>query len=136
MLLEEGRLREAEDQIGEAVDILRATLSEDHLYTAILSGSLGLVVCENGRFDEGERILRAGIATMREQLEADHWRIAVANRNLGVCLLGRGAWEEAEMLLRESHARLAEERGDDASVVQEAAEWLRELEIVRGDQSG
>jgi len=136
MLLEDGRLREAEDQIGEAVDILRATLSEDHLYTAILSGSLGLVVCENGRFDEGERILRAGIATMREQLEADHWRIAVANRNLGVCLLGRGEWEEAEMLLRESHARLAEERGEDARVAQEAAEWLRELEIVRGDQSG
>jgi serine/threonine-protein kinase len=135
MLLEEGRLREAEDQIRTGVDILRATLSDDHLYTAILSGSLGLVVCENGRFDEGERILRAGIATMREQLETNHWRIAVANRNLGVCLLGSGDWDEAEMLLRESHARLAEERGDDARVAQEAAEWLRELERVRGGQA-
>jgi tetratricopeptide (TPR) repeat protein len=102
LLSEEGRSREAEGLLREALDIIEKTWGRDHPDYEMALLTLGCVLSEQGRYIEAEGFLRQALAIADQMLSLDHPGASL--HALAELLLNQGRDSEAEALLRQSLA--------------------------------
>ncbi|MEM0962538.1 MAG: serine/threonine-protein kinase [Bacteroidota bacterium] len=96
----QGRLPEAERQATRAVEVIRATVGNDHPYTAIIGMTLASVRAARdpaGALDEVREAVEATDAAFGE----GHWRGAIARTHLSRTLLQTGDGAGARRLIGE-----------------------------------
>ena len=118
----QGRLGDAERELGRAVEILRATAAPPlHLRHAELA--LGAVLCDGGRAADGLTSIEAVVTEDAVRLEG--WQEAEVTIERARCLdVLAGVWDAAA--LEDAHRVLAATRGPDAWITRRA-ERLRSL---------
>lgn len=74
LLMDAGRLDEALAEFDRIDPVMRATLGDDHLYVAILTGNRGQCLARLGRLDAAREALDASHARLLAALGAEHPR--------------------------------------------------------------
>ncbi len=74
LLMDAGRLDEALAEFDRIEPVMRATLGDDHLYVAILTGNRGQCLARLGRLDAARSALEASHARLLAALGAEHPR--------------------------------------------------------------
>ncbi len=82
LLLSQGRLVEAREQLDRADKIWQASLPEAHWRRAELLVALGDLTRREGRPEAGRRLMESGIDQLRQGRGSQHWRTRAAARQL------------------------------------------------------
>ena len=82
LLLSQGRLAEAREQLLRAESIWLDSLPEEHWRRAELLVALGDLTRREGRPEEGLELMEVGISRLRKNRGPDHWRTRTAVRLL------------------------------------------------------
>src|SRR5207244_2233638 len=102
LVLWEGRLKEAEGFLRQALDLKRKLFGEGHYELASTSHNLALVLRDRGEFDQAESIERQGLAIITRVAGAGHPGAIDGRSNLATILRRRGAGLGDEACFRES----------------------------------
>jgi tetratricopeptide (TPR) repeat protein len=95
---ETGRMQEAEELYGQALDVYRHTSDAEREVKTL--NNLGRVFAEQAQYKEAERLYREAMAVAESRLGSSHPGFALGIGNLGKLLIERGKYKEAEPLLR------------------------------------
>jgi esterase/lipase superfamily enzyme/Flp pilus assembly protein TadD len=98
----EGRLKQAEAEAKQALDIRNKEFGGDSLRAAGALNILGAIQESLERFPEAEVAYREALRIRSAKLPADHPDLATSNARLGGLLKSRGRLPEAEVLLQEA----------------------------------
>ncbi|KAL1503881.1 hypothetical protein AB1Y20_012344 [Prymnesium parvum] len=112
MLLEQGKLEEAEPLLREAAEARRAALGDRHEETLSSINNLAGLLLEQGRREEAEGLYREALQARRETLGDRHESTLTTMSNLGSLLNDQGRLEEAAGLYREALEARRETLGD------------------------
>jgi len=102
----QGRYREAEACLTQALEIIWRRSGRDHLHAAYTLLKLADLANAEGQHRRAESLTNDALRVLRAKLPAGHWRIGVAESTLGAALTGQGRYPEAERLLLASYAVL------------------------------
>ncbi len=96
-----GRLGEAEPLAGDALEMNRRLLGDDHPHTATTRWGVAMIQLERGRLREAEGLLRETLDAYEGVLDDSHRLVVAARASLARTLLRRGQLHEAESLARQ-----------------------------------
>ena len=135
VLMQQGKLDEAETQLRDALDKRRRVLGEDHADTLTTMTFLGRLLKERGKLEETERYAREVLKKRRRVLGEDHPDTLISINNLGTLLYAQGKVSEAETYIRESLDKsrrlLGEEHSDTIASINNLASLLHEQGKLR-----
>ena len=98
ILVELGKLREANAIYLRALRAYRRKFGTNHYETASLLSNLGALYLKAGRLDKAEQTLRRAARVLEDVLGRNHPRLATVLNNLAVVCVGRGKSVEADAL--------------------------------------
>jgi serine/threonine-protein kinase len=127
LMLSQRRYPEAAHWAREVLALRGRTLPDSHPAVSTAMGVLGRALGAMASLAAGERWLRESLALRRRTLPEGHWMIASSESILGEHLARAGRYAQAESLLVASAGKLAEIRGENATVVQDARARLVSL---------
>ena len=113
MLLRQGRLDEAADELRTALRILEVAVGPEHPSVAKTHNNLGGVLLSGGEYDEAAEHLRRSMELWVTIGGTDHPALANCRHNLGIALKEQGKLLEAEESLRAALAQRTEALGAD-----------------------
>ena len=117
----------ADNEIGQAIDILRRTLGPRHQAVGTAVNDSATFLIARGQFDKALPILEEALAIFRETLGDDHPEVAVINENVANVLYRLNRAPEAAARLEDVLAVRRKALGDDSMVV---ARTLQNMGVV------
>ncbi len=130
-LRDQGRSRQAEVALREALALYRRVLGDSHVQVSVGLNNLALLLRDRGDNADAEPLYREALAIHRQALGSDHPDLAFPLTNLARLLHERGELEEAEALLREG-LELRRRKVPDHPSLATSLVWLGNLLIDRG----
>ncbi len=100
LLVEQGRVSEAELQFGRALQIQIETLNEGHPVVALTRARLAGVLDAQGKSARAATEARGALAVQRETLPPEHLDIAHSHNVLGNALVAQGEYARGEVEYR------------------------------------
>ncbi|KAK2666295.1 hypothetical protein RAB80_017952 [Fusarium oxysporum f. sp. vasinfectum] len=94
----EGRWKEAEELLGEVVEVRKTTLGEEHPSTLTSMANLASTYKDQGRWKEAEELEVTVIERMKRVLGEEHPDTLTSMGNLALTYWKQGLWKEAEEL--------------------------------------
>ncbi|VTT97339.1 serine threonine protein kinase : Probable serine/threonine protein kinase OS=Blastopirellula marina DSM 3645 GN=DSM3645_26589 PE=4 SV=1: Pkinase: TPR_12: TPR_12: TPR_10: TPR_10 [Gemmataceae bacterium] len=99
--LDQGRVREAEPLLNEAIQLRRKRFGDDHVEMASSLQSMGVLHISTGEFERAGPELERALELRRKYLDDDHVLVADTLFYLGLQRLVYGEFPQAERYLRE-----------------------------------
>ena len=114
LLMQEGKLREAEPLMRDTMRDNIKLHGERHPKTLIAMTKLGQLLVSLGRprLAEAETLLSEALKAKEETLKHGHISTLVSKSSWGQLLAEKGKWQNAEIVLREVHALKEEKLGE------------------------
>ncbi len=97
-----GRLAEAEEACGQALEIMKRSELRGDTDVAALLNNMAVMYAEQGEFDGAQRMLEQAIEALEFSVGAESPYVLGAKQNLGQMLYSGGKYAEAESVLREA----------------------------------
>ena len=119
-----GKTVEAEKAYEDSLSILRETIGDEHVETALPLIGLGKMLTLAGRAGDAEPFLRKALVVRLASLSPESSAVALARLALGSCLSALRRFDEAEPLLLKSHATLRARLGPSDKDTLRAAKRL------------
>ncbi len=107
ILMNNGRLLEAEPLMREALGTLRRVLGDEHRNTLASIGNLGQLLQAQGRLAEAEPYVREALETSRRVLGNEDPDTLAAINNMGILLQGQGLHAQGKLAEAEPYLREA-----------------------------
>jgi eukaryotic-like serine/threonine-protein kinase len=126
-----GRLDQAGELLGRALERRRAVFGQDHPEVGRSLVALGLLESARGRYPEAESQVRAGLAMLRRHRPADDPDLARAISALGKVLENEGKYPEAIRVLEEA-VRLQSRRPTSEADLSESLTELANCQFYTG----
>ena len=102
VLRQQGRLDEALQSAGEALDILRQEVGPDHINVAVTLSNMAMMYFEKENLDEAERLAQESFDILVAKLGPDHSRVGISYGVRANIREAQGRYDEALALLEQS----------------------------------
>lgn len=125
VLIERGRIDDAEIVVEEALAKRGANLPEEH---PIISSCLllrGQIAMARAQYSRAQETFRACLELRKRTLPSDHWLIAAAQSYLGECMVRLGERAAGEQLLHTSRDFLRQRLGSEHVLTRQADARMR-----------
>jgi tetratricopeptide (TPR) repeat protein len=133
ILLQRGKVSEAEQQARLALTALTKNLPPDHQYVASAEHVLGEALLGTGQLQDAEAALTGAINRWKRS-GAPPWRAARSESALGEVLYRLGRNADAEKYLKRSYTALALDEHADQEAKIKAQQRIRQFYIDRGQR--
>jgi non-specific serine/threonine protein kinase/serine/threonine-protein kinase len=135
LLLESGRLDEAEPMLRDLLSRRTRALGAEHPHTLEAQAHLAELLYHRDALDESERVNRATLDARRRSLGSDHIDTIASLNNLARVLAERGKLDEAETLYRQALATGRRTLGEDHPYTLGLLSNLASLVAAQGDHA-
>jgi hypothetical protein len=112
MYLLKGDYAKAEDELRQALVILRKSFPREHPSPVLAAAVLGLTLTRAGKPAEGEALLREVLEIRTKTLPPGSAGIVITQSCLGECLTAQRRYGEAEPLLTHSYETIKSSLGE------------------------
>jgi len=102
LLFKEGRFKEAEYLLQEALKVARRALGDKHPKLADYSDELGETIAQQGRFEEAVEHVENALKLRQQAMGKEHPSVAACYHHLANLMIRLGRFSESESFLRRS----------------------------------
>jgi tetratricopeptide (TPR) repeat protein len=102
VLQSQGKLDDAMEMYGKALEIRKKTLGEDHFTVAVTYNNMAGVLQLQGKLDDAMEMYGKALEIRKKTLGEDHFTVAVTYNNMAIVLKSQGKLDDAIKLYRKA----------------------------------